>query len=170
MAISLPAIVMTLIYLISTCLLIVITVYDIKHKIIPDSLVYTFDSLALISVFIGGISIIHAPHLWTLLAGPILALPFALIWLCSKGTWMGLGDAKLVLGLGWLLGLNGGANAVILAFWIGAAVSLIWMFATYRRFKARLEIPFGPYLILGLYIMLIWHMQVLDFRMLAGLF
>ena len=170
MAIPLPAIITTLIYLISTCLLIVITVYDIKHKIIPDSLVYSFDALALVSVFIGGISIIHAPHLWTLLAGPILALPFALIWLISKGTWMGLGDAKLVLGIGWLLGLNAGTNAIILAFWIGAIISLVWMFATYRRFKSRLEIPFGPYLILGLYLALIFHAQILDFRMLAGLF
>ena len=159
----------TAIYLISTCLLIVITVYDIKHKIIPDSLVYSFDALALISVFVGGSSLIHAPHLWTLLAGPILALPFALIWFCSKGAWMGLGDAKLVLGIGWLLGLNAGTNAVILAFWIGAVVSLIWMFATYRRFKSRLEIPFGPYLILGLYMVLLFHIQILDLRMLAAM-
>ena len=170
MAISLSTILTTVIYLISTCLLIVITVYDVKHKIIPDSLVYSFDALALISVFIGGSGLIHTPHLWTLLAGPILALPFALLWLCSKGTWMGLGDAKLVLGIGWLLGLNGGANAVILAFWIGAVVSLLWMFATYRRFKSRMEIPFGPYLILGLYIVLFWHLHVIDFRMLATLF
>jgi len=165
-----PAVIMiTLLYLISTCILIVITIYDIKHKIIPDSLVYTFDMLALISVFIGGISIIHAPHLWTLLAGPILALPFALLWLGSKGTWMGLGDAKLVLGIGWLLGLNGGANAVILAFWIGAVVSLLWMFATYRRFKSRLEIPFGPYLILGMYLVLLFGIQVLDVGILKAL-
>ncbi len=158
------------IYLITACLLVVIMAYDWKHKIIPDAFVYTFDALALLGVFVGGSGFLHAPHLWTLLAGPILALPFAALWLFSKGTWMGLGDAKLVLGLGWLLGMNGGANAVILAFWIGAAVSVLWMLFTYRRFKARLEIPFGPYLILGLYLVLLLHVQALDLRLLASLF
>ena len=159
----------TAIYLLESCLLLVIAAYDIKHKIIPDRFSYAFSAIALASVFVGGSSWIHAPHLWTLLAGPILALPFALLWAVSKGDWMGFGDAKLTLGIGWLLGLNGGANAVILAFWIGAAISLIWMFATYGRFKSRLEIPFGPYLILGLYAVLLFHAQVLDFRLLAGL-
>lgn len=160
----------TAIYIVESCILIVITVYDIKHKIIPDPLVWTFNAIALLRVFVGGASFIHGPHLWTLLAGPILALPFALIWLVSKGRWMGLGDAKLTLGIGWLLGLNGGANALILAFWIGAAMSLIWMFVVHKRFKGKTEIPFGPYLILGLYLVLLFGIQAIDFRILQALF
>jgi len=160
----------TLIYLIATCLLVVVTVYDIRHKIIPDRLVYAFDAIALISVFIGGTSLVHAPHLWTLAAGPLLAAPFALLWLVSKGTWIGLGDAKLVLGIGWLLGLNGGANAVILAFWVGAVVGVAWMLASYGRWKRRVEIPFGPFLIAGMYLALIFGIQALDLRQVAALF
>jgi leader peptidase (prepilin peptidase)/N-methyltransferase len=160
----------TLIYLVETCLLLTIAAYDMKHMIIPDKFAYAFDAIALSSVFVGGASILHAPHLWTLAAGPAIALPFALIWLVSRGRWMGLGDAKLSLGLGWLLGLAGAMNAVILAFWIGAAASLAWILATKSRFKPLMEVPLAPYLILGSYLVLLFGVQVIDIRMLAGLF
>jgi leader peptidase (prepilin peptidase)/N-methyltransferase len=159
----------TLLYLIASSLLIVITVYDIKHKIIPDPLVYSFAAVSLISLFVGGAVWFHAPSWSALIAGPLLALPFALLWLLSKGTWMGLGDAKLVLGIGWLLGLNGGVNAVVLAFWIAAVISVAWLLITYKRFKPRTEVPFGPYLILGLYLVLLFHIQVLDVGLLRDI-
>ena len=168
--ISWPHFISALIYLIASCILVVIAAYDIRHKIIPDSLSYSFSALALASVFFGGVSFVHAPHLWTLLAGPILALPFALLWIVSKGKWIGLGDAKLVLGIGWLLGMNGGVNALILAFWTGAAVSVLWMYVMAGKFKRRTEIPFGPYLIIGMFIVLFSGLTVLDVRLLASLF
>ena len=158
----------TLIYVISTCLLIVMAAYDIKHKIIPDNFVYVFDAIALVGIFVGGASWFHVPSLSAILAGPIIALPFALIWLFSRGAWMGLGDAKLVLGLSWLLGLSGGINAVILAFWIAAAISIMWILVAFKRFKPKMEIPFGPYLILGMYLVLIFGIQVMDVSLLKN--
>lgn len=168
--VSALAAVSTVIYLVTACLLLVITAYDIKHKIIPDRFVYAFAAIALVGLFVGGSSWLHAPSYAALVAGPLLALPFALIWLFSKGTWMGLGDAKLTLGIGWLLGISAGVNALILAFWIAAVVSVIWMFATYRRFKGKTEIPFGPYLILGMYLVLIFHIQAIDMHLLKEIF
>ena len=159
----------TLIQMICACLLIVISVYDVKHKIIPNNLVYTFSVLALISLFIGSSSWWQIPNYWALLAGPLLALPFALLWLVSKGAWMGLGDAKLALGIGWLLGIEGGINAMTLAFWIAAAVSLIWMFVAYKKFKPKVEIPFGPYMIIGLYIILLFSVKILDISIIKEL-
>src|SRR3989344_7600434 len=90
-------------------LLIVIAVYDIKHKIIPDSLSLLLGALTLFGIFFFNIDDVRLfyPHLPTLsqfLSGFILAAPFALLWLVSSGRWMGLGDAKLAVGLGWLLG------------------------------------------------------------------
>lgn len=158
-----------LIYLVSSCLLVTIAVYDIRHKIIPDGLAYSFAAIALANVFVGGSAIIHAPHVWTLVAGPLLALPFALLWVVSKGRWIGLGDAKLTLGIGWLLGMAGGVNALVLAFWIGAAVSVVWMYATSGKLRRHAEIPFGPYLILGTLIVLFTGLTVLDVRMLGAL-
>ncbi|HEX7724152.1 MAG TPA: prepilin peptidase [Candidatus Paceibacterota bacterium] len=167
-------IVTTLIYLGAVSLFVVITAYDLRHKIIPDGLVYAFDVLALVSVFVGGMGgsapLLHAPHVWTLLAGPVLALPFALLWLVSKGTWIGLGDAKLILGIGWLLGMSGGVNALVLSFWSGAVVSIVWLLVMKHGIKRKTEIPFGPFLILGTLIVLFWGITVLDIRLLGILF
>lgn len=159
----------TVFYLLITSILIVITVYDARHKIIPDPLVYTFAVLALLKLFVGPDLSFVTPTLWQVLAGPILALPFAALWFFSRGTWMGLGDAKLTLGIGWVLGISAGISAIILAFWIGAIISLSWVWFAFRKFKMRYEIPFGPYLILGMYIVLFWHVQVIDTQVLLEL-
>lgn len=155
----------TIFHLVVGCLLMVISVYDIKHKIIPDRFVYAFILLSFFSIFVGNIYFLTLPSFNAWIAGPVLALPFALIWLISKGTWMGFGDAKLVLGIGWILGLNDGANAIILAFWIAALVSIIWLFVTRKGFRPKTEVPFGPYLIIGMYIVLFYGIQVIDFAL-----
>ena len=169
--ISLQAAVVTVVHLFAACLLLVIAAYDARHKIIPDALVYTFSFLGLVSLFISsGTSWFQGPTLWALLAGPIIAFPFALLWVVSKGTWMGLGDAKLALGIGWFLGISGGVNAVTLAFWIAATISVVWLLMTRGSLKPRTEIPFGPYLILGMYIVLLFGVQVIDLEALKFIF
>ncbi len=156
----------TLLHVVAACLLLVIAVYDMKHKIIPDQFAYTFAAIALLTLFVGGTSWWHVPGYWALIAGPLLAIPFAFLWLISRGRWMGFGDAKLMLGLGWLVGVAAGINAIILAFWIAAVISVIWLFVTYKKFKSKTEVPFGPYLILGTYLVLIFKLQVFDVHML----
>ena len=135
-----------------------------KHKIIPNAIVYTFAIVSLAKLFISPDLSFIIPSVYGLLAGPILALPFALMFFLSKGTWMGLGDAKLVLGIGWTLGIVSGISAIVLAFWIGSVVSVIWMLIVFRKLKAKYEIPFGPYLILGMYLVLLFGIQVLDIK------
>ncbi|MDO8603901.1 MAG: prepilin peptidase [bacterium] len=137
--------------------LLVIAVYDLRHQIIPDGLAILFAVLGLAQFFIL-VDISRAfqfPHVWTLIAGPMLFLPFWLLWFVSQGRWIGLGDGKLAWGIGWFLGAALGGSAVILAFWIGAAYALCIMtvqkFFTKTKDKLSLksEIPFGPFLILA---------------------
>jgi leader peptidase (prepilin peptidase) / N-methyltransferase len=160
--VSIEASFQTIFYLVITSILVVITVYDAKHKIIPDALSYSFSALALLKLFVAPDLSIAVPALSSLLAGPILAFPFFFLWLISKGRWMGLGDAKLMLGIGWVLGITAGISALVLAFWIGAIISVFWMYVVFKKFKTRYEIPFGPYLILGMYLVLFWHIQIFD--------
>ncbi len=162
--VSSSAAVLTALYLLITSLLVVITVYDIKHKIIPDALAYVFAVVAFASLFFGGTTFFHVPFVIDMLAGPLCALPFALLWLVSGGEWMGLGDAKLMLGIGWTLGFVGAISAIVLAFWIGAVISVTWMLIVFRKFKGRYEIPFAPYLILGMYLVLLFGINVINIR------
>ena len=128
------------------CLFLVLLVYDFRHNIIPNGFVYVISLLALARLF--WLAPGHLPSAWELLAGPILFLPFFLLWWLSQGRWMGLGDGKLALAMGWLLGLSGGIAAVLLAFWAGLIVSIALLVAS-RKLTMKSEIPFAPFLILS---------------------
>lgn len=154
--------------------LIVIFVYDFHHKIIPDALVVFFAGLALVNFFyeVGFGRAFDMPYAWTLIAGPMLFLPFWALWAVSGGRWIGLGDGKLSLGIGWFLGATAGGSAVILGFWIGAAFALLLMIIQpfkvlprsrgAERISMKSEIPFGPFLILGVFIVYFTHVNFFD--------
>lgn len=142
-------------YLILFSLLVVMFVYDLRHKIIPNKLVFPFIFLSFLAMVINLMlfgNIFSLVAILDILAGVIVALPFALIWLFSKGRLMGLGDAKLMMGIGWMLGISTGSFAIILAFWIGAVVGLILMVFAKRKIGFKTEVPFAPFLILGVFI------------------
>ncbi|MDB5255142.1 MAG: prepilin peptidase [Candidatus Nomurabacteria bacterium] len=143
-------------------LLIVIFAYDIRHMIIPDTTVYLFIAMALLSIawrtftipdFSAGIAIFN---------GVLVALPFFLLWAISKGKAMGFGDVKLALGIGWLLGLVGGFSALLFSFWIGGIVAL-FILGLSRKYSMRSEIPFAPFLILGTFIVGVWGITIYSF-------
>ncbi len=139
---------------------IIIAIYDHRHKIIPDALVYSAIVLALglrvsESVWGGGFGILD----WT--AGPVLFLFFAAIWLFSRGRAMGFGDAKLALSLGLLLGAAQGFSAAVLACWIGAAAGIAGMIFSRKKITMKSEMPFAPFLIIGGWLSLIWSLDLL---------
>ena len=83
-------------------LLIIITVYDLRHKIIPDEFVFTLMLVAVASlgslIFSDGLTeffirVLHGGN-----SVRILFLLFWLLWFLSRGRLMGFGDAKLVFG------------------------------------------------------------------------
>jgi prepilin signal peptidase PulO-like enzyme (type II secretory pathway) len=185
----------TAISLVIMSLLVLITVYDLKHKIIPDEFSYSFAAIAFLQIFLNfnyetssiylGIPLsngfIGYEAVMMLLSGIFVAFPFYFLWLISSGRWMGLGDAKLALGIGWLLGIKYGFSAIVFAFWIGAVISLIVMggisimkymskksggfnsFKNLYSVKFQSEIPFAPFLIIGLLIVFFLNISVMDF-------
>ena len=156
-------VVSTAVALVAGSLLIVIGVYDVRHKIIPDAFVYALAALGLGALFLGPDLRLVTPSLLAILAGPLFALPFLALSLISSGRWMGLGDAKLALPLGWLLGAGESVTAFMLAFWIGTvavasaalartlarAFSLGKLFPEGKTLTMETEVPFAPFLIAG---------------------
>lgn len=157
--------------LLLTTLLMAIVVYDIRHLIIPEGLVWFFIALSFIPVLLS-----FSPSRF--LAGVLAAFPFAFLWFVSRGRWMGFGDAKLALGMGWLLGGVGAAVAIGIGFFSGALVGgalLIGRFLFFHipqcsrsrlvrslaRFTMKSEIPFAPFLVFGLFLVVIFRLDLL---------
>lgn len=152
----------TIFFMYSFSILIVIAVYDYHHQIIPDKLVWIFNVFCLIStfIFVGNAFILHLPTWQTLMAGPLIALPFFLLWFLSKGTAMGFGDVKLALGIGWLLGISSGLSAVVVSFWIGGLCALVLLIARNRKYKLKSHIAFGPFLIISTFFVYLFNVTL----------
>ncbi len=149
--------------LVIACLLEIIFIYDLKHYIIPDKIVYS----AIAIVFLGhlfGISNLgfrifenlKMPFVAAITAG----IFFFLIWLVSRGKWMGFGDVKLAFLMGLILGFPNILVALFLAFFLGAIIGLGLIFSGRKTLKS--EIPFGPFLITGTFIGLFCGGQIIN--------
>ncbi len=148
-------------YALAFALLLVIAIYDLRHKIIPDQLSFMFGLLAFVGLFLFN-SFGFYPHIPSILeffSGFMTALPFATLWLVSRGAWMGLGDGKLAVGLGWLLGLSRAVSGGVVAFWSGAIIGIM-LLLTQKRYGMKSEIPFAPFLVLGAYLAFIFELHL----------
>ena len=129
------------------CFLIVIFVYDLKYYLVPDKIIYP----AIIITFLYSF---YSAFFNKLLAGILGGLFFLIIVLISRGKWMGMGDVKIGILMGLLLGLAHLFTALFLAFLIGGAVSVILL--ALKRKTMKSEIPLGPFLAGATFVVLLW--------------
>jgi prepilin signal peptidase PulO-like enzyme (type II secretory pathway) len=149
-----------------TSALIVIFVYDLKHYIIPDKIL--FPAIA-ISIMYHVLSIMQAEnyalyiiHNTLYYVGSAIGASafFLLLVLISRGRAMGLGDVKLAFLMGLILGWPNILVALFSAFFFGALVGLVLIFGGRKTLKSK--IPFGPFLIAGTFIALFWGNWLVD--------
>lgn len=154
--------------------LIVIFVYDLKYYIIPNKIIYPTILVALTFVIWGLIRNLDLEirNLQSLFAefglSMVGALFFLLLVLLSKEEWMGMGDVKLAVLMGLILGWPKILPALFLAFVAGALVGLFLITLGKKTLKSQLS--FGPFLILGTFVSLFWGNQLINWYLNLNLF
>ncbi len=157
-------------------LLVVITVYDIRHYIIPDDLTA---KLTLVTLAWYG-WLIYTGTSWLVVGEVVVAALagaafFFVLWFISKGRWLGFGDVKLAFPLGLVAGPTLVFSMIVYSFWLGAAISLLLVGlgklvrGQFRlgmwpgRLTIKSVVPFAPFMIAGCLIVLFTGYNVLSF-------
>ena len=141
-------------------ILLVVSLYDLKTLIIPDRLVWSFNILTFLGIWLARPYPLNSVD--HILSGLALFSFFALLWFVSRGAWMGFGDAKLALGIGFLLGPHSGLLALVLSFCIGTISALLLMFLKKDKYSMKSQIPFGPFLALGAFVSFVWGSKIIE--------
>jgi len=146
---------LTIYYLLITCFLILIFIYDLKHYIIPDQIIYS-------AILISFLYLLAANYLITnaILSALGASGFFLLIYLVSRGQWLGFGDVKLAFLMGLFLGFPYILVALFLSFFIGAIVGLLLIAKGKKTLKS--EVPFGPFLVIGTIIAFLYGQKLIN--------
>jgi len=143
-------------------LMIVMFVYDLKHYLIPDEVVFSAIGASLVwhgALFLSG-AMSSSEVIIFLLSGIGSAGFFWLLFIMSKGAWLGFGDVKLALFMGLFLGYPGILVALFSSFTSGAIIGSAMVFL--KKKEIRDEIPFAPFLIFGTTLAFFWGEPILN--------
>ena len=131
-----------------------IAIVDFEHQIIPDKILFPLITihLSLITIFSPSPTL-FINFLWAAAA----AVFFLFLCFVTRGRGMGLGDVKLAF----LIGLIAGGYtwlAIFIAFIVGSVIGIFLVIARQAHFGK--PIPFGPFLVAGTFITLLWGEQI----------
>lgn len=141
------------VWLIVSVLLVAGFVYDMRYMILPDRYMLPAIIVGLFYVFFLSTKVGHF-ELWRLAAAAGFAGFYGLLWLISKGKWIGDGDIRLAAVIGLILSPAQLAVGVFAAYVIGSVVGVYLIVV--KKHQRGHAIPFGPFLIAGAYFGLFW--------------
>lgn len=135
-------------------------VYDMKWMLLPNRLVYMLAVLAVLFVFISGVNNELDALMSNVIGAATYGGAFWLLYTVSSGKWIGFGDVRLSFVLGLLLGWKLAFLSLIIASYAGTMVFLVLFLA--GRYRRNQRIPFGPLLLGGAFIAMLWGGQIID--------
>lgn len=131
-------------------LLSILFAYDAKWFLLPNRIVFPLVAIGVFNVAVValGSGDVIGTVVSALLASGILSGLYLLLYVISKGAWVGFGDVKLGLGLALvLIDWKLAAFALFTANLVGCLVVLPGMLS--RKLSRKAHVPFGPMLIAG---------------------
>jgi leader peptidase (prepilin peptidase)/N-methyltransferase len=143
-------------------ILIALAVYDIKTMLLPDKLVKIASIFVLLDILLKLSNGFNAAILISAVVG-LLAFGgvFYILFQISAGKWIGGGDVKLGFVLGaYLANAQMSLLAIFLASLIGLVPLLVLL--PYGRASMRMKIPFGPMLIGGTVITVLFGQNLIS--------
>lgn len=151
------------ILLIVTVLLIAAFVYDAKYMELPEKFMLPAVALGVVSLGLKAYQ-----NGWNSLTGQLVGLAvvvllYTALWFFSKGKWLGAGDIRIAAIMGLFLVPAQLIVGLFAAYLFGAAYGVYVL----RKAKSKrgIRVPFGPFLIVGFYIGLLWGQQIADWYM-----
>lgn len=145
-------------FLFAIVIAVALTLYDLKWYELPDALTATLAVSGLIMIIIrecgSGQCQDGLPGVQMVLALLPIAGLYGLLHAMSRGAWVGMGDVKLGIGLGLMLGWQQAILAVFLANLIGMLFVLPGLIA--GKVRPKSNIPFGPFLLAGWFVAMLF--------------
>ena len=143
-------------YLVLTPMILSAFIIDYKEQIIPNRLNLTIFETGLIFLFAAGIFNVNIAinmFLGMLAGGGIFLLITLIGGMIAGKEAMGFGDVKLMAGLGLYFGLANIILVTLVAFLLGAVISIILLLTKVR--KTSEYIPFGPFIVMACFIVMV---------------
>ncbi len=161
---GLASIELLVLWLVMLVMLGILFAYDLKWFLLPD--VVMFPLIGLAGVYAVYMLATSGEQFVPLLVSTIASVAilgglYLALWIASKGMWVGFGDVKLGLALGlllmdWKLALL----TLFLANLIGTLIVLPGMLT--GKLSRKTQVPFGPLLIIGFFISLVFGQAIID--------
>src|SRR5207237_34958 len=92
--------------------------FDLLYLVLPDAFVFTG-----IAAYAAYDIVFRGPGLDWFVPALLMAAFFGILFLISRGEWLGFGDVKLVFLIGLMLPYPFSLGAVVMAIWAGALVA-----------------------------------------------
>lgn len=133
-----------LVYLSFYSMLLITTLIDYDHMIVSDGVLIICSAISLIGIFLS-----KSPILGHFLGALVGFSIYIVVYLVSMAVYkkeaFGFGDVLLITAVGLVLGVKNTILTAFLAFYV-ALVFIVLLRIVGKKFKAKEEVPFGPYI------------------------